>query len=60
MNDLWTKAYFDTEIAQMVDRNGFRSRQLYGDMLGDTFSEDTSWKIVMICDRISAAAETPR
>lgn len=49
------RLYSVSEIADIVARNGFRSRQLYGDMLGDAFSEDTSWKIVMICDRIDDA-----
>jgi hypothetical protein len=49
------RLYSVSEIAEIVSRNGFRSRQLYGDMLGNTFSEDTSWKVVMICDRIDDA-----
>jgi SAM-dependent methyltransferase len=48
------RLYSVSEIASIVARNGFRSRQLYGDMLGNTFSEDTSWKILLICDRIDA------
>ena len=48
------RLYSASEIAGIAARNGFRSRQLYGDMLGDAFSEDTSWKILLICDRIDA------
>jgi ubiquinone/menaquinone biosynthesis C-methylase UbiE len=49
------RLYSATEIADIVAGNGFRCRQLYGDMLGDSFSEGTSWKIVMICERIDEA-----
>jgi SAM-dependent methyltransferase len=49
------RLYSVSEIADIAARNGFRSRQLYADLLGNTFSEDGSWKIVMICDRIDDA-----
>jgi SAM-dependent methyltransferase len=49
------RLYSVSEIADIVARHGFRSRRLYGDLLGNAFSEDTSWKVVMICDRIDDA-----
>jgi SAM-dependent methyltransferase len=49
------RLYSVSEIADIVARHGFRSGRLYGDLLGNTFSEDTSWKVVMICDRIDDA-----
>ena len=49
------RLYSVSEIEDMVARNGFRSRRLYGDMIGERFSEENSWKIVMICDRIADA-----
>jgi SAM-dependent methyltransferase len=49
------RLYSASEMADIVGRNGFRSRQLYGDMMGGAFSEHTSWKMVMICDHIGNA-----
>jgi hypothetical protein len=49
------RLYSVSEIEDLVARNGFRLRRLYGDMSGERFSEETSWKIVMICDRIAEA-----
>lgn len=49
------RLYSASEIVDIVARNGFRSRQLYGDMMGGAFSEETSWKMVMICEHVGNA-----
>jgi SAM-dependent methyltransferase len=49
------RLYSVSEIEDLVVQNGLRSRCLYGDLLGELFSEESSWKIVMICERIGDA-----
>jgi hypothetical protein len=52
------RLYSISEIEDIIARNGFRSRHLYGDMLGERFSKENSGKIVMFCERIADAYTT--
>ena len=49
------RLYSVSEIGEIIARNRLRFRSLYGDLMGESFREDASLKIVMICDRAGDA-----
>ncbi len=49
------RLYSAAEIEKIVAGSGLRPKCLYGDLLGEVFSEENSSKIVVICERVGNA-----